>query len=195
MRDNPNDSVKNILGPEIENASRLEMANQGDEFEEGQNISRSYEYVDETDIGEDSVESENFDGDDSEAAEPSESELELAKDWSQTLEVTSELTDDPVRMYLREMGSVELLSREGEIEIAKRIEVGKEQMISGLCNSPLTQRAVLRWNDALKAELVLVRDIIDLESAYAEIQDVIELSGTSVPRLEGKTSVKHEQKH
>ncbi|MEE2956615.1 MAG: RNA polymerase sigma factor RpoD [Pseudomonadota bacterium] len=104
-------------------------------------------------------------------------------------------TDDPVRMYLREMGSVELLSREGEIEIAKRIEVGKEQMISGLCNSPLTQRAVLRWNDALKAELVLVRDIIDLESAYAEIQDVIELSGTSVPRLEEKTSVKPEQKH
>ena len=96
MRDNPNDSVKNILGPEIENASRLEMANQGDEFEEGQNISRSYEYVDETDIGEDSGESENFDGDDSEAAEPSEEEIELAKDWSQTLEVTSELTDDPV---------------------------------------------------------------------------------------------------
>ena len=104
-------------------------------------------------------------------------------------------TDDPVRMYLREMGSVELLSREGEIEIAKRIEVGKEQMISGLCNSPLTQRAVLRWNDALKAELVLVRDIIDLESAYAEIQDVIEHSETSVPRVEEKIPVKPKQKH
>ena len=125
MRDNPNDSVKNILGPEIENASRLEMANQGDEFEEGQNISRSYEYVDETDIGEDSVESENFDGDDSEAAEPSESELELAKDWSQTLEVTSELTDDPVRMYLREIGRVNLLKASEERMLARAMEAGK----------------------------------------------------------------------
>ena len=124
MRDNPNDSVKNILGPEIENASRLEMANQGDEFEEGQNISRSYEYVDETDIGEDSVESENFDGDDSEAAEPSESELELAKDWSQTLEVTSELTDDPVRMYLREIGRVNLLKASEERMLARAKEAG-----------------------------------------------------------------------
>ncbi len=125
MRDNPNDSVKNILGPEIENASRLEMANQGDEFEEGQNISRSYEYVDETDIGEDSVESENFDGDDSEVAEPSESELELAKDWSQTLEVTSELTDDPVRMYLREIGRVNLLKASEERMLARAMEAGK----------------------------------------------------------------------
>ena len=99
-------------------------------------------------------------------------------------------TDDPVRMYLREMGSVELLSREGEIEIAKRIEVGKEQMISGLCNSPLTQRAVLRWNDALKAELVLIRDIIDLEAAYAEIQDDIGHPDKSIQIHEEKSSVK-----
>ena len=99
-------------------------------------------------------------------------------------------TDDPVRMYLREMGSVELLSREGEIEIAKRIEVGKEQMISGLCNSPLTQRAVLRWNDALKAELVLIRDIIDLEAAYAEIQDDIEHPDKSIQKHEEENSVK-----
>ena len=125
MRDNHNDSVKNILGPEIENASRLEMANQGDEFEEGQNISRSYEYADETDIGEDSGESENFDGDDSEASEPSEEDIELAKDWSQTLEVTSELTDDPVRMYLREIGRVNLLKASEERMLARAMEAGK----------------------------------------------------------------------
>ena len=75
-------------------------------------------------------------------------------------------TDDPVRMYLREMGSVELLSREGEIEIAKRIEAGREKMISGLCESPITQWAIVRWRDALKDELVLLRDVIDLDATY-----------------------------
>ena len=60
-------------------------------------------------------------------------------------------TDDPVRMYLREMGSVELLSREGEIAIAKRIEAGRDMMIGGLCESPLTFRAIMAWHDALKA--------------------------------------------
>ena len=75
-------------------------------------------------------------------------------------------TDDPVRMYLREMGTVELLSREGEIEIAKRIEAGREKMISGLFESPLTQWAIVRWRDALKEELVLLRDIIDLDATY-----------------------------
>ncbi len=76
-------------------------------------------------------------------------------------------TDDPVRMYLREMGSVELLSREGEIIIAKRIEAGREKMISGLCESPLTQRAVVRWYEALKEDLVLLRDVIDLDATYS----------------------------
>ncbi|MEK9848317.1 MAG: RNA polymerase sigma factor region1.1 domain-containing protein, partial [Rhodospirillaceae bacterium] len=75
-------------------------------------------------------------------------------------------TDDPVRMYLREMGTVELLSREGEIEIAKRIEAGRDSMISGLYESPLTQWAIVRWRDALKDELVLLRDIIDLDATY-----------------------------
>ena len=75
-------------------------------------------------------------------------------------------TDDPVRMYLREMGSVELLSREGEIEIAKRIEAGREKMIGGLCESPLTQLAIVRWRDALKDELILLRDVIDLDATY-----------------------------
>ncbi len=73
-------------------------------------------------------------------------------------------TDDPVRMYLREMGSVELLSREGEIAIAKRIEAGREMMIGGICESPLTIRAIVVWHDALKNELMLLRDIIDLEA-------------------------------
>ena len=76
-------------------------------------------------------------------------------------------TDDPVRMYLREMGSVELLSREGEIAIAKRIEAGRETMIAGLCESPLTFQAIIIWRDELLEENVLLRDIIDLEATYA----------------------------
>jgi RNA polymerase primary sigma factor len=75
-------------------------------------------------------------------------------------------TDDPVRMYLREMGSVELLSREGEIAIAKRIEAGRELMISGICESPLTMKAIIGWRDALNDGKVLLRDIIDLDATY-----------------------------
>ncbi|MFZ2004329.1 MAG: RNA polymerase sigma factor RpoD, partial [Stellaceae bacterium] len=76
-------------------------------------------------------------------------------------------TDDPVRMYLREMGSVELLSREGEIAIAKRIEAGREMMIGGICESPLTVRALMLWRDALNEGKMLLRDIIDLDATYA----------------------------
>lgn len=79
----------------------------------------------------------------------------------------SDRTDDPVRMYLREMGSVELLSREGEIAIAKRIEAGREAMIAGLCENPLTFQAIIIWRDELNAANVLLRDIIDLEATYA----------------------------
>ena len=75
-------------------------------------------------------------------------------------------TDDPVRMYLREMGSVELLSREGEIAIAKRIEAGREMMIGGICESPLTMRALIGWRDALIEGKMLLRDIIDLDATY-----------------------------
>src|SRR6187200_3408927 len=78
-----------------------------------------------------------------------------------------ERTDDPVRMYLREMGTVELLSREGEIAIAKRIEAGREAMIAGLCESPLTFQAIIIWRDELNEGKVLLRDIIDLEATYA----------------------------
>jgi RNA polymerase primary sigma factor len=76
-------------------------------------------------------------------------------------------TDDPVRMYLREMGSVELLSRDGEIAIAKRIEAGREAMIAGLCESPLTFQAIIIWRDELNEGKILLRDIIDLEATYA----------------------------
>ena len=79
----------------------------------------------------------------------------------------SDRTDDPVRMYLREMGSVELLSREGEIAIAKRIEAGRETMIQGLCESPLTFQAIIIWREQLAQAEILLRDIIDLEATYA----------------------------
>ena len=75
-------------------------------------------------------------------------------------------TDDPVRMYLREMGSVELLSREGEIAIAKRIEAGRNTMIAGLCESPLTFQAITIWRDELLSEDILLRDVIDLEATF-----------------------------
>ncbi len=76
-------------------------------------------------------------------------------------------TDDPVRMYLREMGSVELLSREGEIAIAKRIEAGRETMIAGLCESPLTFQAIIIWRDELNEGNIMLREIVDLEATYA----------------------------
>jgi RNA polymerase primary sigma factor len=78
-------------------------------------------------------------------------------------------TDDPVRMYLREMGSVELLSREGEIAIAKRIEAGREMMIGGICESPLTIRALMHWRDQIADGVVPLRDIIDLESTHTKL--------------------------
>ncbi|TXL69514.1 RNA polymerase sigma factor RpoD [Vineibacter terrae] len=80
-------------------------------------------------------------------------------------------TDDPVRMYLREMGSVELLSREGEIAIAKRIEAGQEKMIGAICESPLTIHALLEWRDALTEGRLLLRDVIDLEATYGGVPE------------------------
>jgi len=80
---------------------------------------------------------------------------------------TLDRTDDPVRMYLREMGTVELLSREGEIAIAKRIEAGRNTMIAGLCESPLTFQAITIWRDELLDEEILLRDVIDLETTFS----------------------------
>ncbi len=104
----------------------------------------------------------------------------------------SERTDDPVRMYLREMGSVELLSREGEIAIAKRIEAGREAMIAGLCESPLTFQAVIIWRDELNDGKVFLRDIIDLEATYAgpdaqkmQVPVIIGPDGKPIPAVAG----------
>ncbi|MCS5602909.1 MAG: RNA polymerase sigma factor RpoD [Paracoccus sp.] len=80
-------------------------------------------------------------------------------------------TDDPVRMYLREMGSVELLSREGEIAIAKRIEAGRNTMIAGLCESPLTFKAITMWRQELLDEEILLRDVIDLETTFGQAME------------------------
>ena len=84
-----------------------------------------------------------------------------------------EKSDDPIRMYLREMGGVELLSREGEIAIAKRIEAGREKMIGAICESPMTIRSIINWKDAIKDGTMLLRDIVDLEATYdmADISD------------------------
>ncbi len=108
------------------------------------------------------------------AAEPIDEEAEDGPSPASHLPVkqersteVSERTDDPVRMYLREMGSVELLSREGEIAIAKRIEAGREAMIGGLCESPLTFQAIIIWRDELNEGKILLRDIIDLEATYS----------------------------
>jgi RNA polymerase primary sigma factor len=123
------------------------------------------------------VETEEAEAEEEEGAreEPEEEEAEAGELVEVTPKVPAkseakeptERTDDPVRMYLREMGSVELLSREGEIAIAKRIEAGREAMIAGLCESPLTFQAVIIWRDELNEGKVFLRDIIDLEATYA----------------------------
>ena len=109
------------------------------------------------------------------AAEPAGELVETAGTREVALAVapseTLDRTDDPVRMYLREMGSVELLSREGEIAIAKRIEAGRNTMISGLCESPLTFQAITIWRDELLAEDILLRDVIDLEATFGRSLD------------------------
>jgi RNA polymerase primary sigma factor len=95
-------------------------------------------------------------------------------------------TDDPVRMYLREMGSVELLSREGEIAIAKRIEAGREKMIGGICESPLTIRALLEWRQALQNGQILLRDIIDLDATYGGGPDDADIAGVEADEEAGE---------
>ncbi len=111
------------------------------------------------------VESEESEEGEAVAPKPLEAEDEEATEQSGNINAeTAGRTDDPVRMYLREMGSVELLSREGEIAIAKRIEAGRDMMIGGLCESPLTFRAIVAWHEALKTGKILLRDVIDLEA-------------------------------
>ncbi|MFC4669836.1 RNA polymerase sigma factor RpoD [Seohaeicola nanhaiensis] len=98
-------------------------------------------------------------------------------------------TDDPVRMYLREMGSVELLSREGEIAIAKRIEAGRDTMIAGLCESPLTFQAITIWRDELLSEDILLRDVIDLETTFGnQLDDDDDVGAPIVSSESGESS-------
>ena len=116
-------------------------------------------------VGFDIIDSDDSDSDDEE------------KDDDQAVgKSSSEKTDDPVKLYLREMGTVDLLSREGEIAIAKRIEAGQEAMISGLCESPLTLKAILDWRDDIIDEKITLREVIDLESLFEESPNKKELS-------------------
>ena len=99
---------------------------------------------------------------------PAEVEKSESREVTTTTTTTTEVdrTDDPVRMYLREMGTVELLSREGEIAIAKRIEAGRATMIGGLCESPLTFQAITIWREELLEEKILLRDVIEIGRAH-----------------------------
>ena len=114
-------------------------------------------------------------------------ELALASGETEKLD----RTDDPVRMYLREMGSVELLSREGEIAIAKRIEAGRNTMIAGLCESPLTFQAITIWRDELLSEDILLRDVIDLETTFGnqlgEEEEEEPVVGATAATTDGET--------
>ena len=126
-----------------------------------------------SEMGVNVVETEEASEEGEEADEEAESESGELVEVQQKVPAKSEAkepterTDDPVRMYLREMGPVKLLSREGEIAIAKRIEAGREAMIAGLCESPLTFQAIIIWRDELNEGKVFLRDIIDLEATYA----------------------------
>ncbi len=116
------------------------------------------------------IEAEDEEEDQGEAATTEVATREAPKAPVGNMKADSDRTDDPVRMYLREMGAVELLSREGEIAIAKRIEAGRDAMIRGLCESPLTFEAIMVWREELTTGRVLLRDIIDLEATYGAEQ-------------------------
>ncbi|MEO0681211.1 MAG: RNA polymerase sigma factor RpoD [Pseudomonadota bacterium] len=119
-----------------------------------------------SEMGVNVVEAEEGEAEDAEKPEESKEVVAV-----QTTSEALDRTDDPVRMYLREMGSVELLSREGEIAIAKRIEAGRGTMISGLCESPLTFQAITIWRDELLEEKIMLRDVIDLETTFGASLD------------------------
>ena len=105
----------------------------------------------------------------------------------------TEKSDDPIRMYLREMGGVELLSREGEIAIAKRIEAGQEVMLNALAQSPITARKIFAWHEKLENNEILVREIIDIDTSYLGYDNGNE-SNTTASKTEKKTSVKNKYK-
>jgi RNA polymerase primary sigma factor len=120
-----------------------------------------------SDLGIQLVESEEDEGEAEEAAAEGGEEKGTYQSSGNIGDDDTGRTDDPVRMYLREMGSVELLSREGEIAIAKRIEAGKEMMIGGICESPLAIEAMIAWYDALQKGDILLREVIDLDATFS----------------------------
>ncbi|HET8533917.1 MAG TPA: RNA polymerase sigma factor RpoD, partial [Sphingomicrobium sp.] len=133
-----------------------------------------------------------------EAAQPAEASQEASEEAESTESSSSSpaeaeygRTDDPVRMYLREMGSVELLSREGEIAIAKRIEAGREKMIGGICESPLTLKRLIEWRDSLLAGKMLLRDVIDLEATMGAEEAIKESADADKPAeaVDGKAKL------
>jgi RNA polymerase primary sigma factor len=150
--------------------------------EMGINVVENDEAEDSQEGGGEAAEADDEDGDE----EPTGKAVATTTTTSTALD----RTDDPVRMYLREMGSVELLSREGEIAIAKRIEAGRETMIAGLCESPLTFQAIIIWRDELNEGKILLRDIIDLDATFAgpDAKKVdhsqAALAGEAPPRVE-----------
>ena len=106
---------------------------------------------------------------------------------TQTEDKTSDKSDDPIRMYLREMGGVELLSREGEIAIAKRIEAGKDVMINALTQSPIVGKKIFEWKEQIENQQMLVRDIIDIDSTYEDFEaleddDELKINKKSKPK-------------
>src|ERR1700754_3549336 len=134
------------------------------------------------------VEGEETEEGDAPVAKAEKAEEEEAEEQTGNVDEASlGRTDDPVRMYLREMGSVELLSREGEIAIAKRIEAGRDMMIGGICENPLTYKALIAWRDKLVAGKMLLRDIIDLDASYGGGRDgakAAPVPGEAVPEAE-----------
>ena len=111
---------------------------------------------------------------------------------SQNEEKTSDKSDDPIRMYLREMGGVELLSREGEIAIAKRIEAGKDVMINALTQSPIVGKKIFEWKEQIENQQMLVRDIIDIDSTYEDFESSEE---TDDVKINKKTKYKKNNKN
>ncbi|RMF13524.1 MAG: RNA polymerase sigma factor RpoD [Alphaproteobacteria bacterium] len=134
-----------------------------------------------------SEETEEAEGEEAGAADGKDAKASEATFEVSTTKSELDRTDDPVRMYLREMGSVELLSREGEIAIAKRIEAGRNTMIEGLCECPLTFRALVAWAEALNEERMLLRDIIDLEATMGGGPEAAATNSSSEPETASDT--------
>ena len=165
------DELNEVLPPEEFNSEQIEDV-LGQLSEMGINVVESEETDENAQAEADEEEAESGD-----LVETAQTRAVVVRET--TTKEPTDRTDDPVRMYLREMGSVELLSREGEIAIAKRIEAGREAMIAGLCESPLTFQAIIIWRDELVEGRVLLRDIIDLEATYAGPD------GKGAPKVDG----------